>query len=1184
MRNPFTGLQSLTARCLGVVDSSRPLNPLFPVASFVDKNCFLTKTGSVGLALRVNGPGTDGMTPDQMETASSAIRKMMQGLSDQFRLYQYTWKHSAVDIPAEVDEANAASETIEQRRKFLEKRSREAQLFSVDQYWILLYESSTSGAKEGIVARAKKSLTRYQTLVVREGKLRRNINTLKTKAQAIVTELRSVLSAQVLDRSEAFFLLRVLGNLDARRAGYIDLPDETTYIDHLLCDLPLSAGRDGIKLWDKNVEVISLWKPPSRHKPNFYREIQKVKADFLLATEWRGLDKLDADKLVSNAITHFSSSANLKTLAATIFSSIFQVLFGKQSDEKGEEQRDEGKMDNVEELKNLARALNQGDGLGEYSATLVLYGADREQLREAINECSARLREFNALFAPETYNALNALLSIHPGNTHFNFRRQYLQRSMVADMALAYQEYQGEVRNDHLKKEYLLACTTQDDTPHFLNLYHEGVFGVLITGKTGSGKCLAKGTEVLMFDGSTRPVEEIKVGDLLMGPDSKPRTVKGTCHGYSEMFQVTPVKGDPYVVNDEHILSLKMSDWKWRRGATPEPFNISVKEYLAKDKTWRHYAKGYRVGVEFQAQPVSVDPYFLGLWLGDGTERRTSITSPEPEVRSFIQNFAAENDLNVRVVAKRGCSEYRLSGSSGHWSNSVGAALRNLGLLRRDYKPPTTNKKRPLSRYPVHSGKHIPAQFKFNSRDVRLQVLAGIIDTDGYLSKGGYDLTFVNERLADDVLFVARSLGFAAYKARAKKTCTNNGATGTYFRISISGNTDEIPCRVARRKASKRVINKDVLVHGITVSSVGPGEYFGFELDGDGLFLLGDFTVTHNSVTSNAILDHMQKYNPETLVLDVGGSYRHLCHKYDGTYMSLADLKFHCNPFSMENSPRTQRMLSSFVRMLLENEGYKPNYKETRIIFDAVGEMLERPIEQRRLSNLDLGDDLFEPLYRWIGDGEFGSVFDNVEDEITFSRFKVFDFQGIEEVPEIAEPLFFYLFMRHERIVQDPARAEVVKVLWADEAWRFIENETCRKQFIKAGKTYRKHNGAIALATQSAFDFKNAGLFEIISEVCPTKILLANPSADMKAYAELFHLNPAEVQNFRTLIGKQQFMVKKEEQPAQVLNLILSPYELVQYANSPFENARRDKYIGKYGRELGLKKLAEKLEERAISA
>ena len=71
----------------------------------------------------------------------------------------------------------------------------------------------------------------------------------------------------------------------------------------------------------------------------------------------------------------------------------------------------------------------------------------------------------------------------------------------------------------------------------------------IVQAATGKGKCLAKGTPVLMFDGRVLPVEKVRVGDRLMGPDSTPRTVGSLAHGEEEMFRVTPVKGDSYKVN-----------------------------------------------------------------------------------------------------------------------------------------------------------------------------------------------------------------------------------------------------------------------------------------------------------------------------------------------------------------------------------------------------------------------------------------------------------------------------------------------------------------------------------------------------------------------------------------------------------------------------------------------------------
>jgi len=98
-------------------------------------------------------------------------------------------------------------------------------------------------------------------------------------------------------------------------------------------------------------------------------------------------------------------------------------------------------------------------------------------------------------------------------------------------------------------------------------------------------------------------------------------------------------------------------------------------------------------------------------------------------------------------------------------------------------------------------------------------------------------------------VFLARSLGFAATKKKCVKKCHNNGVSGNYFRCTISGDIEDIPCRVLRKQAEPRRQIKDVLLTGLSVEPIGVGDYFGFEIDGtDRLFLLGDFTVTHNTV------------------------------------------------------------------------------------------------------------------------------------------------------------------------------------------------------------------------------------------------------------------------------------------------------------------------------------------------
>jgi len=152
-----------------------------------------------------------------------------------------------------------------------------------------------------------------------------------------------------------------------------------------------------------------------------------------------------------------------------------------------------------------------------------------------------------------------------------------------------------------------------------------------------------------------------------------------------------------------------------------------------------------------------------------------------------------------------------------------------------------------LRSYDLICNKHIPYDYKANDRATRLSLLAGLIDSDGSRCSGGYDFINKNQRLAKDVEFLARSLGLAAYTKRAWKVCKNNGKGNWYWRVTISGDCSIIPVRLKRKQSRLRKINKDPLIVGIKVEPVGKGNYYGFSVDGNHLFLLGDFTVVHNS-------------------------------------------------------------------------------------------------------------------------------------------------------------------------------------------------------------------------------------------------------------------------------------------------------------------------------------------------
>ena len=98
-----------------------------------------------------------------------------------------------------------------------------------------------------------------------------------------------------------------------------------------------------------------------------------------------------------------------------------------------------------------------------------------------------------------------------------------------------------------------------------------------------------------------------------------------------------------------------------------------------------------------------------------------------------------------------------------------------------------------------------------------------------------------------------------------------------------------------------------------------------------------------------------------------------------------------------------------------------------------------------------------------------------------------------------------------------------------DEAWLFIRNETIRSYIVQAQKTWRKHNAAMILATQSIKELEESGMLQIVSESCPTKIFLANPEMDRDLYREAFHLNDTELELIAGLVPPGQMLIRKAQ-------------------------------------------------------
>jgi hypothetical protein len=348
-----------------------------------------------------------------------------------------------------------------------------------------------------------------------------------------------------------------------------------------------------------------------------------------------------------------------------------------------------------------------------------------------------------------------------------------------------------------------------------------------LTVRSGHG-CHAAGTVIHMYPYGFKAVEDVVVGDQLMGDDGSPRNVLKLYTGREKMARIKYHDRTYYDVNMSHKLALVCTGSKceFKSG---DKIIITVKDYLDMLRK-RPSLKGrfacYKVSVDYPEIPVIIPPYILGMWLGDGTHSRLELTNIDKKLIGIWELFGKANGLYMTTDQNE--KLHRLHGDK---DNTVHKAFEHYNLI---------------------NNKHIPKEYLFNSKKVRLELLAGLLDTDGYArTDSGLQFQIIQKRkeLAEDILFLAQSCGMhATLNSKVKSWTWNNEVKyDTYYEVSISRNTEMVPTQLERKQCE--VVNKQRpnLHFGFTVEELPEDTYYGFELDGNHLYVLGDFTVTHNT-------------------------------------------------------------------------------------------------------------------------------------------------------------------------------------------------------------------------------------------------------------------------------------------------------------------------------------------------
>jgi type IV secretion/conjugal transfer VirB4 family ATPase len=337
-------------------------------------------------------------------------------------------------------------------------------------------------------------------------------------------------------------------------------------------------------------------------------------------------------------------------------------------------------------------------------------------------------------------------------------------------------------------------------------------------------------------------------------------------------------------------------------------------------------------------------------------------------------------------------------------------------------------------------------------------------------------------------------------------------------------------------------------------------------------------TGAGKSFLINFLITSLQKYAPYTFIFDLGGSFESLTQLFGGSYarVGLESQDFKINPFSLPPTKENLDFLALFLKVLMQGQKAGELDPATeRDLYHQIENLYSVDPALRTLGVLanTLGHDVSGCLAKWTRGGQFGFLFDNAEDTISFSRFQSFDFQRMSGYPEVLEPLLFYILHRANAVISDRESSSIFKAFFIDEAWVFLKNPSIQRYVVEALKTWRKHNAAMVLSTQSLDELKRSDILDVIIESCATKIFLANPDMDRDLYRRQFHLNETEVELIANLIPKQQFLIKTPDL-GKVANLNVDRKSYWLYTNDPYDNKKRKEAFETLGFERGLEMLA----------
>ena len=349
----------------------------------------------------------------------------------------------------------------------------------------------------------------------------------------------------------------------------------------------------------------------------------------------------------------------------------------------------------------------------------------------------------------------------------------------------------------------------------------------VLGGRPGMGKEQPVDMPVLTPAG-WRAMGDLRVGDLVIGSDGASTRVTGVFpQGTKQAYEVTFRDGGSAECGADHLGSVASDGGRCRGQFTIHPLRDLLTMGLTRDKGGRRVGAKWRIPivkpVQFPAQKLPIDPYVLGVLIGDGSISGKNLRFSNPDIDQDIREAVAERlpaDVRLRENRSGACPYFFLTGAG---RSAFAASLETLGLRVKS---------------PV---KFIPALYMLGSVEQRMALLRGLMDTDGACRNGKTTFYTVSAALARDVVALVRSLGGIAWVRSYDRT-----DEGKRVEYAINIRIGVLPFATQRKVAQWKPAQPCRYIRSVSPSRVVEQVCISVEA-ADGLYVTKDYIVTHNT-------------------------------------------------------------------------------------------------------------------------------------------------------------------------------------------------------------------------------------------------------------------------------------------------------------------------------------------------